>query len=249
MAALNQIIAIEKGVKSRTYSRLTEANKVIQKKDGFDGMSRKYQPKDAEGEPLPPERKVVQHTVDAVLQEVQAAVSELMDLTARKDLANTKASAPIIVDGAPLLSVNLPATYLLFLEKQLTDLRTLFGNLPVLDISEEWQTDINSGLFRTDPVTTNRTKKTPRVIVKYEATPQHPAQTELVAEDLIVGFWEQTRHSGAIPAPRKELLLKRVEKLLDAVKQAREAANAYEENESSPVIGEAVFNYLLAGKV
>jgi len=36
---------------------------------------------------------------------------------------------------------HVPATYLLFLEKQLTDLHTLVSKLPVLDASETWVFD------------------------------------------------------------------------------------------------------------
>ena len=43
MAKLNQIIAIEKGIKSRVYGDLTELNKAIQKPDLFNGFQKTYQ--------------------------------------------------------------------------------------------------------------------------------------------------------------------------------------------------------------
>jgi hypothetical protein len=40
--------------------------------------------------------------------------------------------------------------------------------------------------------------------VLYDATEHHPAQTQLISEDVIVGWWETVKHSGAIPRPRQE---------------------------------------------
>jgi hypothetical protein len=45
--------------------------------------------------------------------------------------------------------------------------------------------------------------------------------------------------------PRKEAIVERVSKLLQAVKQAREAANGVDEVEGIPHVGDAVFNYVL----
>jgi hypothetical protein len=36
-----------------------------------------------------------------------------------------------------------------------------------------------------------RTSKEPTVIVKYDATKEHPAQTELFTKDVPVGTWTQ----------------------------------------------------------
>jgi hypothetical protein len=135
-------------------------------------------------------------------------------------------------------------SFLLFLEKQLTDIRTFVGNLPVLDPAESWSEDKNSGLYRTEPTSTHRTKKVQKPIVLYPATPEHPAQTQIITEDVIVGFWSQVKQSGAIPRPQKLIILDRVERLLKAVKEAREAANIQEEVKT-PDIGAAIFGYLL----
>jgi hypothetical protein len=60
MAKLNQIIALEKGVKSRSYANLTEAHQQLQKPPLLSGISRTYRPKDDEGERFPPESTRVQ---------------------------------------------------------------------------------------------------------------------------------------------------------------------------------------------
>ena len=50
MAKLNQIIAVEKGVKSKAHQDLTAAQHGLQKPALLAGISRTYQPKDEEGE-------------------------------------------------------------------------------------------------------------------------------------------------------------------------------------------------------
>ena len=60
MTKLNQIIAIEKGVKSKSYPELTEAHHDVQKPALLTGITRTYQPKDEDGEQLPPESTRVQ---------------------------------------------------------------------------------------------------------------------------------------------------------------------------------------------
>ena len=114
----------------------------------------------------------------------------------------------------------------------------------MLDEAESWTKDENSGLFKTEATQTHRTKKTVKPIVLYPATEQHPAQTQLLTEDVIAGFWSQIKQSGAMPKPDKQALLERVESLLKALKEAREEANGYDEVET-PNVGEAIFAYLL----
>lgn len=242
MTKLNQIIAIEKGIKSRVYGEVTNINKSIQKPELFNGFSKTYQAKDEDGEKLPAESKRVQFMATDMLRNVAHLSTELMAVTARKDWTNCVAVADVVVDGAVLIP-KVPVSHLLFLEKQLVDLHTLIGNLPVLDEAEAWAKDVNSGLYKADATQTHRTKKIAKPIVLYPATPEHPAQTQMVAEDVIAGFWTQVKQSGAMPKPDKLTLLAKSEKLLRAVKEAREEANAQAEV-TSPNVGDAIFGYL-----
>jgi hypothetical protein len=242
---LNQIIAVEKGIKARSYAELTELNKAIQKPDLFNGFAKSYQPKDEDGESLPSENKRVQFVATEVLRSVERGLGELMEITARKDWTNCSAKADVMIDGATVIA-GAPVSFLLFLEKQLTDVRTFVGNLPVLDAAEDWTKDANSGLYKTGAVQTHRTKKVVKPIVLYPATPEHPAQTNVITEDVIAGFWATVKQSGAMPKPVKVSILERIEKLLRAVKEAREDANIQDES-LTPPIGAAVFGYLFDG--
>lgn len=243
MPKLNQILAIEKGIKTDTFQKLTEAHHQLQKSTLLTGISKTYQPRDEEGEPLPPEFTRVQVSAETVINDTRETLVRLFDVTATKDWANCSAKADVVVDGQKLLE-GVPATYLLFLEKQLTDLQTFIRKLPALDSSENWTLDTSDSIWKTAPVETIRTKKVPRNHVKAEATEKHPAQVEVYMEDVPVGRWRTVKMSGALPTSRITDLLNRVEKLQTAVKFAREEANGLET--TNLTVSEKLFNYLFA---
>lgn len=241
MAKLNQIIAVEKGIKSQSFQELTEAHHALQKPTLLAGIARTYRPKDEEGEQFPPESTKVQVKAEDIIRQTVEVLTKLFDATATKDWTNCKARADVVVDGRTLLE-QVPATYLLFLEKQLVDLHTFVKKLPMLDASETWTFDASADCWATEPVQTAKTKKIPRNHVKAEATDKHPAQVEVYYEDVVVGYWRTVKFSGALPAQRVNELLDRVEKLQQAVKFAREEANAIEAEEHK--VGERILHYL-----
>lgn len=244
MTKLNQIIAVEKGVKSRVYGEITALHKASQKAELFNGLNKTYRPKGEEDEVLPPETKRVQYSAMEVLKSVQGLTTELLDVTAKKDWSNCEARADVVVEGQVLIE-KAPVTYLLFLEKQLTDIKTFINSLPILDEGDDWKHDKNSGLYKTEPSETHRTKKVVKPIVLYHATEQHPAQTQMISEDVISGFWVTVKLSGAFPKPEKQKLQQKIEALLEAVKQAREEANGVDVVEA-PSVGNAIFSYLFS---
>jgi len=241
MARLNQIIAVEKGVKSRSFQELTEAHHALQKPALLAGIARTYQPKDEEGEQLPPEATKVQVKAEEIIRQTGGILTRLFDVTATKDWTNCTARADVVLDGQPLLT-QVPVTYLLFLEKQLVDLHTFVRKLPVLDAADSWTYDASADCWATEPVQTVKTKKVPRNHVKAEATEKHPAQVEMYYEDVVVGHWKTVKFSGALPARRVNELLERVEKLQQAVKFAREEANGVDVTDQE--VGDRVFRYL-----
>lgn len=242
MPKLNQIVAIEKGIKNQQNQVITEAYHQIQKANLFAGIARSYRPKDEDGDKLPGESTRVQTRVDSLLGSTAEAWSSLIDITMTKDVANCSAKADVVVDGVAVLQ-GVPVTTLLFLEKQLVDLHTFIKKLPVLDPSERWERDPAQDCWATTAAETVRTKKVMRNHVKAEATKEHPAQVDVYSEDVIAGYWSTIKYSGAAPAARIAELLTRVEKLQRAVKFAREAANVLD---VTPVkAGDKLFGYLL----
>ena len=242
MVKLNQIVAVVNGKKTETQKALTELHRKSQNAELFNGLSRTYRPLNDEDETYPNEGKAVQLTVGDVLEQLEQLLTNHMDVIATQDYANGSAVANVVVDGNTVLE-NVPVTYLLFLEKQLTDLHIFLSKLPVLDMSDTWTKDENRGVYVTQPYETNKTKKFLKHKVLYEATEHHPAQIEKWTEDSVIGKWISTKFSGAMPIKEKNKLVEKVKKLEEAVKFAREDANNTEVNQVH--VGEKIFNYLL----
>lgn len=244
MAKLNQVIAVVAGKKQKAQQALTDAYHKVQKSELFAGISKSYQPRDEDGDRLPPESKSVQVKVGDLIHEATAALTEMFDVVATQDTANCTAKADVVVDGKAILS-KVPVTHLLFLEKQLNDVATFIGKLPTLDPSETWTYNEAQDQYATLPAETTRTKKIPKAFVKYEATKEHPAQVETFHEDIVAGYWKTVKFSGAVPSRTKNEFLERVRKLHEAVIKAREEANSIE----APNVhcGKHLFGYIFNG--
>jgi len=241
MAKLNQILAIEKNKKTQLHNQISSLDKALQRASLVTGHHKKFEPKTEDGETFPDDKQIVQYRYVEGIEQVCEYMRELMDVVATKDFANAHAKADVVVDGTALIK-DVPVPYLLFLEKELRDLHTFVGRIAELDPAENWSMDDNTGLYRSEPVKTHKTKKMQRPIVKYEATENHPAQTEMITEDVVIGYWTTTRFSGAIPKPKKKELLARIAKLEEAVKFAREQANSVEAEHMR--VGETLLNYV-----
>ncbi len=145
------------------------------------------------------------------------------------------------VNGIAVLK-DVPVTYLLFLEKKLTDIQTFLTHLPTLDPSQKWSYSRDTDCYVTAETWKYHTKKLPRILEKAPATDKHPAQVEVVHEDKNVGKWKTINQSGAIPARDQHDMLARVKKLIEAVKKAREQANMIDvENK---LAGDAIFAFV-----
>lgn len=227
MTLINQIIAITDGARSRADRDLTDAYQALQKDAPLSGLARTYTPKDEEGDRLPPEAVQVQTTVDRLIATITNSQSRLLDVTFTRDIANTGATADVVVGGQVLIS-DAPVTFLLTMEAWLKGMRAFIAKLPVLDPAEVWTHDPTTGVYRSETNVTTRTKKIPRAFEAAAATDRHPAQVTVFHEDVIVGTWALTKFSGRIPADRQIAMLARVDLLVDAVKMAREKANSAE---------------------
>ena len=243
MPKLCQIIAIVNGKKTAAAKVVTEAYHGLQKGGLVDGISRTYVPLQADGgEQLPAESKRVQVSAMEMVNSARAAWTDLFDVVATQDTANCAAKADVVVDGK-VVYAQAPVTNLLFLEKQMTDVHTFISKLPVLETAHDWKYDENKGCYTTAPISQVRTKKVQKPIVLYDATKEHPAQTQLITEDVNVGTWNTTHFSGAIPADKKQAMLQRVEKLQEAVKMAREAANSVDVKDVK--VGQGIFDFIM----
>lgn len=246
MANLNQVIAVAQGKKSHAKKVEERVYHLFDKPDVFNGLTRKYQPKDDQGESLPPESKNVQFNVDELLKDVNKAVGDMFDVVLQQDSANCDAKADVVVDGQTVATA-VPATTLIFLEKQLNDLTALVGRVPTLDLNESWNKDEGKGVYVSTPAETHRTVKKQEALVMYPATAEHPAQTQLITRDEIAGFWKTTKLSGAWTPTKKVEVLDKIRQLKDAVILAREEANKVEVERLS--LGKSVLTYIFGNNL
>lgn len=238
---LNQIIALVQGKKTKAQKLLTTVHHGWHK-DRITGITRTYSPLEEEGEMFPPESRIVQLRVSDAIQTVQKELEEFLNIVATQEYANTSAKASIVVGDIAILE-DVPVSVLLFLEKQLIDLRTLATNLPTLPTDKVWKLDEAKHCFVTDPEQTVKTQKKVEVIVKYDATKEHPAQTDLINVDKTIGHWTMIHLSGALPEKERDAIIDRIEKLQDAVKVAREHANSAEVSMQND-FGKSVLGYI-----
>lgn len=245
MPKLAQIIAVHTGVKASVHKIKSELYHLIQKPDLFAGFSKVFQPVSESDEALPPESKRVSQRVGDIMEQLRRALGDLWTTTIRLEEGNMLARGKVELPGVDVPEV--PVTYLLFLEKELTDLRTFVDNIPVLDVADDWQYDSGMGIHKTPAVQTHRTKTTQKPIVLYDATEHHPAQTQLIQDVSVVGYWQTVKQSGALAPTEKNALARRVEAVLRAVKEAREGANSTHEPPTGLIAHERILDYIFNG--
>jgi hypothetical protein len=172
--------------------------------------------------------------------------TKAIDVSFQVAHANTLAVADVVMeDGTKLLS-NVPATGLLELEKRAAEMHELILSVPTLDPAKGFKPDADrgAGVYKAREVTKTRTKKTATPIVLYPATPEHPAQTQLISEDIPIGKLIEQEWSGLITPAEKGKLLERAEELARAVKKARQRANDTELTGTLPTAGAAIFGFV-----
>jgi hypothetical protein len=241
LAKLNQIIAVVSTKKADGKTTITEFYHKLKKPELFTGLIRTYETLKEDGESLPQEQKLIQLTVSDAINTFIEAMTPVFDTTLTQDTANTIAKADVVVDNIPIL-YDVPVTHLLFLEKQLTDLQTFISYLPILDPSQNWTYSNDSNCFVTQETWKYHTKKISHPLIKYDATDKHPAQVDVVTEDINVGKWKTINQSGAIQAKTQYDYLRRVKKLIEAIKKAREDANNIQVDDKKEA--ETIFNYV-----
>jgi hypothetical protein len=228
-AHLSQVIAVEKDTKDKAAQELAKAQGLLSNKGLLSGIAKSYTPLAEDGLVLPPESTRVQVKATHAIKGVQARLVALFDVIATKDWTNCLARADIIVEGVvePLVK-GVPATYLLFLEKQCVELLAFVKKIPILDAAEVWNHDAAQGCWATPSAETIRSKKDKKSKIVFEGNQHHPPQFLVWDEDIPEGRWKTVHYSGAMPADDVNALVERIEKLQRAVKCAREEANRHE---------------------
>lgn len=242
--SLHVYLALIKGVKEKANKVTTEVYHTFQKPDLFTGFTKKFR-KTLEEEPdRPNEDKLVRHNVLNNLDLIKKPLTDLLDIAATRDFGNCVAKADVTLNDGTVILTGAPATYLIWLEKQLVDLRTNVRKIPTLELGEDWKLDEHNNLLYISALTeVASTKKVTEQIIVVPATDKFPAQTAPNTRDIHVGYWVTTKMSGAIPSNTQKAYLDRIDLLLNAVMTARQIAN------STPIVkidaGKKILDYIL----
>lgn len=243
MTKLHQLLAVSTGVKTSTKHTVDQGYHALQRGPDFTGHARRYTPRAEDGVELPPDDKNVLSSAPGLLNQIQTALTRLIDVQASVDATNQVAKADVRINGQ-VLAEQVPVPTLIFLGKLLADLHSVISKAPTLDPAVSWSWDPNRGLFVSAPVVQVRNEKVQVPLVKYEATDKHPAQVDVISKDIPVGDWTTIKFSGAMPKDTVTELVKRIDQLREAVTLAREEANTAEVVDRS--VGQALLDYALA---
>ncbi len=248
MPKLHEVLAVESGLQTTAKKINEETVRTFEKKDEhFVETTREVTHFAEDDHKLDTtETKSMVTTVFDKLLYAAGPNIRALDAYLQKEATNQKASADIMV-GDQTLAENVPATVLLGLETKLAELRAVYEHIPTLAPGPTWVADrarrAAGGVWRADkPDVTFRTKKTVRPIVMSPATEHHPAQVQAISEDVPVARITTQHWSGMITSAEKSDLLGRIDRLLRAVKRARQRANNTEVEKRN--IGKVLFDFI-----
>lgn len=243
---LHQLLAVE-GDLAGTYTKILQETKANFQKmpDRYMGFNTRVEPFDEGATPEADTIKALDDTVKSKLSYTAEHVTRYLDCVLQKEKTNQVATSDLVVDGVTI-ATDLPATFLLGLETKLKKVRDdIFDTIPTLAPGLKWEKDPSEGpnvYKRVHPDEKFRTKKFRKNHVLAPATKEHPAQVEVYTEDERIARIVTEVWSGMISTAEKSAILGRVNKLIRAVKKARQAANA------TPVVkitvGAEIFKYI-----
>lgn len=246
-AQLHELLAVEQDLKGQAGKILLETQTLFGKPEAFKGSITHFEPFDENQKHLATEdHEELATTVEDRLNYTAESLAKYWDAVAQKEATNQAAKADIIVDGRTL-ATNVPATMLLGLETKLTQFRAAIAGMPTLDAKAAWQpaSHVRRGVYETvHTQKTFRTDKRVKPVVLYEATKEHAAQVKEVSEDVKIGVVTKKHFSGAVSSARASEILSNVDKLLRAVKAARQRAN--KQPIVSVNIGKTLLDFALA---
>ncbi len=252
MTKLHELLAVETNLKTQANKCRTELASTFEKKRHLFEEKRVVFTPLAEGAPSQVEMQSdLQTSVTKELHWIEGHLTKALDAALQVADANTGAQADIVLEDekATVLAKGVPATALLELEKRCEEIAQLISAIPTLDPAKGFRADSQrgEGVYVAREVTKTRTQKQPKVIVKYDATKEHPAQTELMSIDAPVGKVVEQEWSSLITPAQKAEMFDRIEMLTRAVRRARSRANDMEVDLTKK-IGHVLLKFVFGGK-
>ena len=246
---LHELLAVEDDARGVATKVQDEAKiTFVKRPEHFMASHRVYSPFEETTEDLSAHEQTLEltTTVAEKLAYVETQLAKYWDVVYKKESANQEAKADIVI-GDQVIASDVPAGFLLGLEKKLGEYRRVCETIPTLQPGIRWEPDPDKGanIYRREPAEkTFKTEKFPNFRVLYDATKEHPAQIEKWTDNKNVGVYVKNVWSGMITVSDKSDLLDRIDNLIKAVKQARRRANGVEV--SAGRIAKQLFDYIHA---
>jgi len=248
MAKLHELLAVCSNLEAQATKTRLELQNTFEKKRHLFGSKRvTFTPSNAEdGQPVTEDQSDIQTTVKAEVNWLSGFLVKGIDSGHMIDVANTLATADVMLEDGTVVLSTVPATSLLQLEKRLKEVHDFISAIPTLDPAKGFVQDParEEAVFKAREVTKTRTKKTLKVLTLAPATDKHPAQCKEYTEDVPIGAVLEQEWSSLITPAVKADLLERCENLTRAVKQARARANDLDLDVKGHKIGKALLDFI-----
>jgi hypothetical protein len=247
MPKMHELLAVSDDLKGQaTKTRMDLQSTFTNKPHLFRKKVVTFQPIEEGKLPSTVEQSDIQTTLKKERDWVAGFIMKSIDSGYQIDKGNTEARADIIVEGAGIIIKDVPATFLLQLEKHLLQVRELASTVPTLDPAQGFEASSadGKGMWKAREVVKERTKKDKKVLTLAPPTDKHPAQVQVYDADVVTGNIREQEWSALTTPAIKSEILARVDELIQAVKKARSRANSMELDVTSLKVGKQLLDYV-----
>ena len=244
---LHELLAVRTSLKAQAASTQADLENTFEKKQHhFTARVKSFTPAGENAETKVEDVLELQTSVKGELRWIKGFMAKAMDSHLHIAEGNTKAFADIVLEGGMELARAVPASTLLDLETSIEDLRKFAAKIPTLDPAKGFKLDPDrgEGVYVARDVEKVRTQMVKKIYTLYPATDKHPAQTQLLDEQVPIGTIREREWSSMLTPAQKAEILDRIEKLARAVKKARARANEVEVD-TTHGIGGVLLTYAL----
>lgn len=243
---LNELLSVNENLKTQADKTRSElAATFTNKRHHFSESIQTFTPNTENAASTTEAQLDLQTTVKKELKWIAPFLAKALDSANKIAVANTQAKADVVLETGETLLTGVPATSLLELGKRVNELLEFAKQIPTLDPAKGFQVDPQRGedVFKARDVVKVRTAKQAKVLTLAPATDKHPAQAQLVSEDVPTGVITVREWSGLITTTEKGQILERIEVLARAVAKARARANDTEVPGAAEAIGDTLIKY------
>lgn len=239
---IHQLLAVLEDIKCASTQAKKDTKISFTYPSEFVGFDKTYQAKEEEGTIYPPDQKPLNNTVQRVINNMLTKVGKEIDTKVTLGEANRFGEAFIEIGDKSYGPYGVST--LMELESSIESLKSVYEELPTLDISKKWSKDSSAGddVFISDTELTFRTEKKQDVKLISEPTEYQKAEWTFVTCDKIVGTWTTKHLCGAITRKAKEKILDNINYVLEQVKKAKSKAN--QQKYQNRELANSLFDYI-----